>query len=37
VFVNDERVAYNWRWEHADPDDHRLPVGYKDRFRDRSL
>src|SRR5208337_5504364 len=20
VFVNDEKVAYNWRWEKADPD-----------------
>ena len=33
VFVNDERVAYNWRWERADDDDPRLPENYNHRFR----
>lgn len=37
VFVNDERVAYNWRWEKADPDDPKLPIGYDKRFRERLL
>ena len=37
VFVNDENVAYNWRWEPADPDDPKLPVGHKDRFKKRLL
>ena len=35
VFVNDERVAYNWRWEKADPDDPNLPVRHAERFRRR--
>jgi hypothetical protein len=33
VFVNDEHVAYNWRWEKADPNNPRLPIGYETRFR----
>jgi hypothetical protein len=37
VFVNDERVAYNWRWEKADADDPRLPIGYQTRFKQRLL
>ncbi len=37
VFVNDEGVAYNWRWEPADPEDPRLPAGYQDRFRRQLL
>lgn len=37
VFVNDDRVAYNWRWEKADPDNLRLPVGYETRFKQRLL
>jgi mRNA interferase MazF len=35
VFVNDESIAYNWRWEKADPDDGTLPVGYAERFKER--
>jgi hypothetical protein len=35
VFVNDEGVAYNWRWDKADPDEPTLPVGYQTRFRKR--
>ena len=37
VFVNDERVAYNWRWEKADPDDPKLPQGHETRFKKRLL
>jgi len=37
VFLNDERVAYNWRWEKADPDDIRLPVDHETRFKQRLL
>lgn len=37
VFVNDEGVAYNWRWERADPDNPKLPIGHADRFKKRLL
>jgi hypothetical protein len=37
VFVNEDRVAYNWRWEKADADDARLPRGHATRFRRRLL
>ena len=37
VFVNEEGVAYNWRWEKADPDNRNLPIGYQDRFRKQLL
>jgi hypothetical protein len=37
VFVNDESVAYNWRWEQADEDDPKLPQGHKERFKQRLL
>jgi len=33
VFVNDEGIAYNWRWEEADPENPRLPVDHENRFR----
>lgn len=33
VFVNDEKVAYNWRWEKADPDNLRFPANHPTRFR----
>lgn len=35
VFVNDEGVAYNWRWEEADSEQPLLPVDYADRFREQ--
>lgn len=35
VFVNHERVAYNWRWERSDPEDEFAPIGHKDRFKRR--
>lgn len=37
VFVNDEGVAYNWRWELADPDDPELPNNHETRFKKRLL
>ena len=37
VFVNDERVAYNWRWEKADPDDPKLPQDHGTRFRKKLI
>jgi hypothetical protein len=37
VFVNDERVAYSWRWEKADPDNRMLPVDHETRFKQRLL
>jgi hypothetical protein len=35
VFINSERIAYNWRWEKCDPDDPRLPKEYAERFKRR--
>lgn len=35
VFVNEEGVAYNWRWEKADPDNPALPTDYQTRFKKR--
>lgn len=37
VFVNENGIAYNWRWEKADPDNPSLPVGHADRFKKRAL
>ena len=37
VFVNDEGVAYNWRWERADAEDPKLPSGHAGRFKTRLL
>jgi len=33
VFINDEKVAYNWRWEKADLDNLELPKNHAQRFR----
>jgi hypothetical protein len=35
VFVNDQRVAYNWRWEKCDPDNPGLPIDHLARFTKR--
>jgi hypothetical protein len=35
VFLNEDRVAYSWRWEKADPDNPDLPIGYQERFKRR--
>jgi hypothetical protein len=37
VFVNEEGVAYNWRWDKADPDDPELPIGHAERFKRRLI
>ena len=37
VFVNADRVAYNWRWEKADENAPDLPIGYETRFKRRLL
>lgn len=37
VFINDQAVAYNWRWEKAEADAPNLPINYKVRFRRRLL
>jgi hypothetical protein len=37
VFVNQEGVAYNWRWEKADPDKPTLPMDYQTRFKKQLL
>jgi hypothetical protein len=37
VFVNDEGVAYNWRWEKADPDQPTLPIDSQSRFKQQVL
>jgi hypothetical protein len=37
VFVNDEGVAYNWRWEKAEPEQPDLPVDHQTRFKKRLL
>ena len=37
VFVNDDGVAYNWRWEKADPDKPTLPLDYQTRFKTQVL
>lgn len=37
VFVNEEGIAYNWRWEKADADDPKLPQNHETRFKQRVL
>jgi hypothetical protein len=37
VFVNDEGIAYNWRWEKADEDEPDLPRRFKTRFKKRLI
>ncbi|GMU24541.1 MAG: hypothetical protein AMXMBFR13_46150 [Phycisphaerae bacterium] len=37
VFVNDEQIAYNWRWERSDPEEPTLPVDHQSRFKKRLL
>ena len=37
VFVNDDNVAYNWRWEKADPNNLRLPIDHATRFQKQLL
>lgn len=37
VFVDDDRIIYNWRWDGVDSDDLRLPENYGRRFEERVL
>jgi hypothetical protein len=37
VFVNEEKVAYNWYWAKSSPDRPDLPMDYQARFRERLL
>jgi hypothetical protein len=37
VFVNEEGIAYNWRWEKADADNPTLPQNHDTRFKQRLL
>jgi hypothetical protein len=37
VFVNQEKVAYNWRWARADQSDETLPENHEQRFTERAL
>ena len=37
VFVNQDKVAYNWRWAKADELDDALPEDYEERFARRVL
>jgi len=33
VFVNADKIAYNWRWEKVDPQNDRFPIDFQTRFR----
>lgn len=35
VFVNEDRVVYNWRWEKADRNDPQIPEDVENRFTRR--
>ena len=35
VFVNDDGITYNWRWEPANDADPKLPVDHESRFAKR--
>ncbi len=37
VFVNQDGVAYNWRWEQSDPAAPALPMNHTTRFKERRL
>jgi hypothetical protein len=37
VFVDDDGIIYNWRWEKADSQDLRLPENHGRRFEERLL
>lgn len=37
VFVNEDKVAYNWRWEKADPAEPNLPINHETRFKRKVL
>lgn len=37
VFLNDEKVAYNWVWVKCDEFDSNLPINHSNRFKKRLL
>ena len=37
VFVNEDRIAYNWRWEKSEPDNPRFPILHQERFKRQLL
>lgn len=37
VYLTDERVIFNWRWERADADGSGLPRGHSERYRHRIM
>jgi hypothetical protein len=37
VFVNIERIAYNWSWVKCDENDKKLPTNYEIRFKKRLI
>ena len=37
VYVNDDGMIYNWRWEKCDQTDCDLPINYVSRFDERAL
>ena len=37
VFVDDDGIVYNWRWEKAHPEDAKLPTDFENRFEQKVL
>ena len=37
VFVNEEKVVYNWTWCEADPSDDKIPIDSDTRFKERLI
>ena len=37
VFVNVDKVVYNWTWYEADPNDDKIPVDSVPRFKERLI
>lgn len=37
VFVNQDRVAYNWQWVDCDPSNPDLPIDWQSRFKKKAL
>ena len=41
VFINEEKIVYDWRWERADSDawdkGKRLPIDYQNRFQEQII
>jgi hypothetical protein len=37
VFINADKVVYQWYWHPSDPDDPNLPADHHNRFKERAL